>query len=136
MIVVCVIGPYTAPDSWQREQNIRRAEEMSTLVMSLRGPTLGVMCVHTMSRYWYGHVGEAHAIDWGLEMLRRSDIVVVCEGWRASAGTCCEIQEAAACHKYILADASALRHWHSRSCRLDRLHEWMPEHCIDARSIG
>lgn len=116
MIIVYVAGPYTAPNLWEREQNIRRAEEMATLVMTLESPRLGALCVHTMSRFWYGKVTEAHAIDWGLELLRRSDIVVACEGWRSSARTICEIQEAHATGKYVLDGSPALRRWHANRC--------------------
>src|SRR5690606_16284852 len=45
--VVYVAGPYSAPDSWHREQNIRRAETVATEIMALF-PDVAVICVHTM----------------------------------------------------------------------------------------
>lgn len=117
MIIVYVAGLYTAPNAWEREENIRRAEEMATLIMSLESPRIGALCVHTMSRHWFGKVAEAHAIDWGLELLRRSNAVVLCDEWQGSAGTLNEIREAHKLAIPVFDGSEPLRSWHRIRCR-------------------
>lgn len=92
MKLIYIAGPYSAPDSWEREQNIRRAEAVSLAVMHTGAATI---CVHTMSRYWFGQVSEELAIAADMELLHRSDAVVLVEGWGKSTGTLAEIAEAA-----------------------------------------
>jgi len=108
--VVYVAGPYSAPDSWHREQNIRAAEEVATEIMSWRwcGDPVAVICVHTMARYWYGYIEEAEAIAADMELLRRSDAVVLVAGWQWSKGTQAEIREAAFAGKPIYESVEAL----------------------------
>lgn len=95
MNTVYVAGPYSAPDSWQREQNIRAAEFVSFDLMRRAGP-VAVICVHSMARYWYGAITEAEAIAADDELLLRSDAVVLVTGWWRSKGTQAEIRLAQA----------------------------------------
>lgn len=88
--IAAVIGPYSAPDSWRREENIRVAEMVATAVMD--APGWASVCVHTMSRHWHGYVTEDKAIAWSLELVRRSDAVVLVWGWQQSRGTIGEIR--------------------------------------------
>lgn len=111
MLVYYVAGPYSAEDSWEREQNIRRAEAVAHDLMmhaAERGEQIAVICVHTMARYWYGSVGEKAAIAADMELLRRSDAVVLAPGWEFSKGTQAEIREAARACKPIFASFSAV----------------------------
>ena len=91
MQIVYVAGPYSARDSWVREQNVRRAEAVSLKLIQIG---VAPICVHAMSRFWFGQVSEERAIAWGLELLRPSDAVVLVEGWPNSNGTIAEIREA------------------------------------------
>lgn len=58
MKIAAVCGPYSAPDSWMREENIRCAEMVATAIMA--APTWGAVCVHSISRFWHGHA-DRHA---------------------------------------------------------------------------
>ena len=49
MKVVYIAGPYTAPDAWQRELNIRAAEMMAMEVAKLGAMPL---CPHTNTRFF------------------------------------------------------------------------------------
>jgi nucleoside 2-deoxyribosyltransferase len=89
--VVYVAGPYSGPDSWSREQNIRAAEDVAlNLILCGFAP----ICVHAVARYWYGRVSEECAIEADLELLHRCDAVVLCAGWEHSRGTLAEIESA------------------------------------------
>jgi len=90
--IVYVAGAYSASTSWGRESNIRRAEEASLVLWAAGVPNI---CVHTMTRYGYGHVSEANAIAIGLALLRRCDAVYVVKLSDSSNGTMAEIADAA-----------------------------------------
>jgi hypothetical protein len=92
VIVVYIAGPYTAPDAWQRERNIREAELLAMHLASNPNFPVAVICVHTMSRFAFGHVPEGRAIAADDELLARSDAVVLCPGWARSTGTKNEIR--------------------------------------------
>ena len=91
MKVVYVAGPYSAPNSWEREQQIRKAEQLS---LQLIDAGAFPICVHTMARFWFGRVPEEQAIAWGIALLHPSDAVVLVEGWQQSNGTLAEMGEA------------------------------------------
>ena len=88
---IYVAGAYSAPNAWEREANIRRAEEVC---MRLWAAGVPAICVHTMARYFHGRVSEEHAIAIGLELLRRCDAVQLVPGWIDSNGTLREVGEA------------------------------------------
>lgn len=88
-MIVYVAGPYTAADSWRREENIRRAEELSLEVLRIGHYPI---CPHTMSRFFFGQVPEAVAIAWGLDLVRVSEALLLVSGWQDSAGTRTEIE--------------------------------------------
>ncbi len=91
MKVVYVAGPYTAPNAWEREQNIRRAEEAALQLWRAGVPAI---CVHSVARYFYGAVSEANALAIDNEILDRCDAVLLAPGWSESAGTKLEIARA------------------------------------------
>lgn len=93
MKVVYVAGPFTAPNAWEREQNIRRAEAVAHELMASHFD-VAVICVHTMARFSYGFIDEEVAMQADLELIRRSDCLVLVEGWQRSKGTQREIREA------------------------------------------
>ncbi len=91
MDVIYIAGPYSGPDSWAREENIRVAEG---LALELITEGLAPICVHATARFWYGRVSEAAAIAADMALLRRSDAVLLCPLWQRSRGTGMEIREA------------------------------------------
>ena len=107
MKVVYVAGPYSAPNSWEREQQIRKAEQLS---LQLIDAGAFPICVHTMARFWFGRVPEERAIAWGIALLRPSDAVVLVEGWQQSNGTLAEMGEAFKCNIPVYEHVHAFIH--------------------------
>jgi hypothetical protein len=94
MKVIYIAGPFRAPNSWEIEQNIRRAEAAALEVWRLGAVAL---CPHTNTRFFQGAAPDEVWLAGGLELVRRSDAIYViggAMGIRASAGTRAEIDEA------------------------------------------
>ena len=86
MAFVC--GPFRAADSWAREQNIRRAEEVA---LELWRMGFAVICPHTNTRFFEGAAPDSVWLAGDLEMLRRCDVLVTVPGWESSVGACGEV---------------------------------------------
>ena len=83
MRVVYVAGPFRGANSWDMEQNIRRAEELAMEVWRIG---LVAFCPHANARYSFG-VGEDD--DWlsgDLEILERCDAILFTPDWERSSG--------------------------------------------------
>lgn len=91
MKVVYIAGPFTASDSWRRERNVRRAEELGFIVA---GAGAMPLIPHANTRYFDGTMSAQFWYEGTLELLRRCDAVAVCEGYEESKGTKAEIAEA------------------------------------------
>lgn len=91
MPVVYIAGPFRAPDAWQREQNIRRAEELALRVWRLGAVAL---CPHMNTRHFDGAAPDDVFLQGDLELLRRCDAVVCTVDWVLSTGARVEVDEA------------------------------------------
>lgn len=80
--LVYIAGPYTAPDGWEIERNVRRAEEMAYEVARLGAMPV---CPHTNLRYMADDLAS-FLYPATLEMMRRCDAVLFVEGWEKSKG--------------------------------------------------
>jgi hypothetical protein len=89
MDVIYVAGPYTAEHDFDRLRNIEKASRVTAQLWSLGYYAL---CPHKITAFFGGLCSESVFIDGGLEFLRRSDAVVLVEGWEASGGTLGEIK--------------------------------------------
>ena len=89
--VVYIAGPFRAANSWEREQNIRRAEEAALAVWRNGAAAL---CPHTNTRFFDGAAENFVWLHGDLEMLRRCDAVLTVAGWDTSIGAKAEIVEA------------------------------------------
>lgn len=89
--VVYVAGPYTAKDDYTRLRNIQKADEVNAQLWSMG---FYALCPHKITAFYGGLCDEQVFIDGGLEFLRRSDAVVLTQGWQLSGGTLGEIEEA------------------------------------------
>jgi hypothetical protein len=89
--VVYIAGPYTAPNAWAIEQNIRRAEEAGMYVAEC-----GAMPIipHANTRFFHGTKTAQFWYDGTLELLRRSDAILLVEDWERSKGAREEREEA------------------------------------------
>lgn len=88
-IVVYVAGPFRAPNAWEIEQNIRRAEELSLAVW--KTPGLVALCPHLNTRCFQGAAPDDVWLDGDLELLIRCDCVLLVPGYYRSQGTRAEI---------------------------------------------
>jgi len=88
---VYVAGPIRAETGWEREQNIRRAEEIGMLVIQ---SGFSPFMPHAQSRFIDGVVLDETWIEADLEWLEASDVMVVVvgpDGYKHSKGTMTEI---------------------------------------------
>lgn len=89
MPVAYVAGPYRGSSIYEVEQNIQRAR---SLAVELWKRGYAVICPHMNSALLDGACDDKAFLEGGLELLRRSDVVVVLDNWRESKGTCTEIE--------------------------------------------
>lgn len=92
MKVIYIAGPYTAKTNWEVQQNINRAMEAGKLVAEMGAMPL---IPHSNTplifegiqnpQFWY---------DGTMEFLRRSDAILLIEGWENSVGAVTERDEA------------------------------------------
>lgn len=86
--MIYIAGPYSADSAWQREKNIRAAEEACC---ALWKAGIAAICVHTMSRYFYGEVPEDIAVGIDNEILELCDGILLVGDWEKSKGTLGEL---------------------------------------------
>lgn len=91
MKLIYIAGPFRGKNSWEMENNIRRAEE---LVLAAWKAGFAVICPHTNTRFYQGAAPDNVWLDGDLEILRRCDGVILVENWEKSEGTKAEIKEA------------------------------------------
>jgi len=108
MKLIYIAGKYRDSNSWDIEQNIRRAE-----TLSLEVAKLGLMpvCPHTQSRFFYGTLTEDFWMEGTLEILRRCDAVLVCGDPKKSKGTLGEIGEASLLDIPVFFSIKELKSW-------------------------
>lgn len=83
MKVIFIAGPFTGKTAWDIERNIRRAEELALKVAEAGHVPL---CPHTNSRFFHGQQTEQFWYDATLELLMRSDGVIMTPDWERSKG--------------------------------------------------
>lgn len=91
MKLIFISGPFRAPNSWEIEKNIRRAEALALEVWKLGA---AVICPHANTRFFQGAAEDDLWLKGDLEMLRRCDAVMLTDTWRGSAGAKTEVAEA------------------------------------------
>lgn len=97
-IVVYIAGPYRGESVWETHRNIQAAELVAAGYWE-RGFT--VICPHKNSGYMSGVVNERVFLEGCLELLRRSDMVVMVPGWEKSEGAKAEFKLAAELGKHV-----------------------------------
>lgn len=89
--VAYVAGPYRARTKRGVAKNIRAARAVA---IDLWGIGLIALCPHLNTALFDGLCPDAVWLAGDLELLRRSDLVVLVPGWEASRGTRAEVEEA------------------------------------------
>jgi len=90
-MIVFIIGPYRADSAWEREQNIRRAEEVALDVWKAGHVAL---CPHSMTRYYQDALPDDVWLTGMRRLLMACEAVVLVPGWSKSAGSSLEIDVA------------------------------------------
>lgn len=91
MKVVYVAGPFRGKNSWEIEQNIRRAECLALEVWRLGA---AVICPHTNTRFFDGAADDKVWLSGDLELLRRCDAMILTADWERSSGARAEAEHA------------------------------------------
>lgn len=99
MKVVYIAGPYRAPTVSGIIENIIRARAEA---MRWWWKDYAVICSHMNSALMDGVVPDEVFLNGDLELLRRSDIVVMLPGWKSSQGAAQEYNLAVELKKEIV----------------------------------
>jgi len=108
MKIVYVAGPFRGSNSWEIEQNIRRAEALALEVWRMGAACI---CPHTNTRFFQGAADDAVWLDGDLEILRRCDAVLMTPDWDKSRGARAEHDEAVKCHVPVFLSLASLARW-------------------------
>ena len=99
MPVAFVCGPYRSPDGFAGiAVNIETAREIAKALWQ-QGYT--ALCPHLNTAHFDGIAPDHVFLDGALELMRRSDLVVLAPRWHESSGSMAEIREAVRMRKPI-----------------------------------
>jgi len=108
MWVVYIAGPFSAPTNWEIKKNVRDAEKLSLEVAKLG---LSFICPHKNSEEFFGLITPEYWYDMTMELLRRSDMVLLFGSWSGSKGAVAEYTEAKKLGKPIFSSIEALKRY-------------------------
>lgn len=110
--IIYTAGRYRSATRWGVEQNVRAAEAVAYEVAKLGGFPL---CPHTNTRGHFEDLQDAEFWLGGtLELLRRSDAVIMVPGWLESSGARAERDEALRLGLPVFYTLDELRVWLAR----------------------
>jgi len=87
MRVIYLAGPFRAPNSWEIEQNIRRAE---TLALEVWKMGAACICPHSNTRFFQGAAPDELWLDGDLAMVKKCDGILMTPDWKESVGATVE----------------------------------------------
>lgn len=109
MKVIYIAGPFKAENSWQVEQNVRRAEEIALEVWRLGAVAV---CPHTNTRFFLGTLPDVAVYVKGyIELVKRCDAVLTVSGYEWSHGAGLELDAAEAEGKPVFHNLGDLKAW-------------------------
>jgi nucleoside 2-deoxyribosyltransferase len=117
MRIVYVAGPYRGATAWDIERNVRRAEELGFEVSKLGAMPL---IPHANTRFFHGLGEEEFWVEGTLELLRRSDAVILTDDWLRSTGARGEVTEARALGRPVFKTIPELGEWIERMRGIER----------------
>lgn len=105
-----IAGPYRAKNAWLVEQNIRAAEAVAYAVAELGAYPVAPHCA---TRSYFECIDQSAEfwLEATLELMRRCDVVLMMDTWRASSGARGEHEEALRLGKPVLYSLHDLRAW-------------------------
>lgn len=87
MIVVYIAGPYRGANAWEVHQNIERAQALAYEVWEAG---MVAICPHNNTRHFDGTLTDEVWLEGDLELLRRSDAILMTPRWAMSVGASAE----------------------------------------------
>ena len=108
MKVVYIAGPFRGKCAWDVENNIRRAE---SLALEVWRSGAAVICPHTNTRFFDGAAPDNTWLEGDLELLRRSDAVMLTYDWEKSSGARAEVDYASQEAIPVFDNLDDLKHW-------------------------
>lgn len=105
MNTVYIAGSFRAPNAWEIEANIRRAE---TIALEAWRAGFAVLCPHCNTRFFQGAAPDEVWLKGDLELLRRCDAVLTVPGWEESEGAKKEMEFARDCQMPVFHKLSDL----------------------------
>lgn len=111
MKLVYIAGPFRAPNAWEVEQNIRRAESLALEVWKAGAACI---CPHANTRFFSGATPDEVWLRGDLEILNRCDAVLLAPGWEQSAGARAELRFAESTGLRTFANLDTLKTWLAR----------------------
>jgi len=120
MKLIYIAGPFRAANSWEVEQNIRRAESLSLEVWRLGAAAI---CPHTNTRFFSGAADDKVWLDGDIEILRRCDAVMLTPDWERSSGARAEVDVAENLGMPVFAMLSDLKDWLEMQVIVDQSRE-------------
>lgn len=106
--LVYVAGPFRASNSWEIEQNIRRAEELALKVWQAGAAAI---CPHANTRFYQGASPDQVWLDGDLEMVRRVDALIMTDDWNRSVGARAERELAIELNIPVFYSIRTLKEW-------------------------
>lgn len=106
--VVYIAGPYRAKTEWGVVQNVRAAELLALKVWKFG---MVALCPHKNTYLFGGAAHDSVWLDGDLELLRRSDAVILVDGWENYSGTCEEVIAAVDAGIPVFTDMNYLAIW-------------------------
>lgn len=83
MKIIYVAGKFRAPNAWETELNIRKAEEVAIQIWKAGAACI---CPHTNTRFFDGAVPNDVFLEGDLDILDRCDAIFMLDNWRDSDG--------------------------------------------------
>lgn len=106
--IVYIAGPFRGRNSWDMEQNIRRAEALALDVWKMGA---AAVCPHANTRFFQGAAADDVWLTGDLAILRRCDAVLMTADWRDSEGAIAEHGYALERGVEVFYGLDELRHW-------------------------
>lgn len=114
MKVVFLAGPYRAPTEYGVQQNIEAASRVAMEVWKL-----GAVCIcpHKNTAFFGGALPDSAWLEGDIELIIRSDAVLMIDGWQRSTGACHEKLFAEGIGKPVLFSLAGLEDWLKQGAR-------------------
>lgn len=115
MKVIYIAGPFRGANTWEIEQNIRRAETLALAVWRAGGVAI---CPHTNTRFFQGAAPDSIWLEGCLALMYRCDGVIFTPDYKQSSGAL----EEERCAKIVKMRRFYYEHDKITTCTIDLPH--------------